>query len=86
MKSLFEPETFEEINQRFDQLNANSERLWGKMTAGQMAWHCQYPLDLAIKNKDYGKKGNPFIKLFLKNHFIMISHGEKSTHSKVLSS
>ena len=79
---------FEEINQRFDQLHANSERLWGKMTAGQMAWHtCQYPLDLAIKNKDYGKKGNPFIKLFFKKSLYNDKPWrEKSARSEVLSS
>ncbi len=37
----------------------------GKMTVGQMVWHCQYPLKLAIENKE-NSKGNWFIKTFFK--------------------
>jgi hypothetical protein len=36
------------------------------MTVGQMTWHCQYPLRLAIKNKENNSNGNWFIKTFFK--------------------
>ena len=36
------------------------------MSVGQMCWHCQYPLQLAIKNKPNNSKGNWFIKTFFK--------------------
>ena len=49
MKSLLTKEAYEEINQRIDLLTQNSEKGWGKMSVGQMCWHCQYPLQLAIK-------------------------------------
>ena len=66
MKSLFNNETHAEIIARLGNLREDSERLWGKMTTGQMCWHCQYPLKLAIKNKENTSKGNWFIKLFFK--------------------
>jgi len=36
------------------------------MSVGQMVWHCQFPLKLAIKNKKTSKKGNPLIRWFFK--------------------
>lgn len=66
MKSLLTEEGHKEIKSRLSKLTENSERLWGKMTVGQMAWHCQYPLKLAIKNKENTSKGNWFIKTFFK--------------------
>ncbi len=66
MQSLLNDAGHAEIIDRLDKLNENSERLWGKMTVGQMCWHCQYPLKLAIKNKENTSKGNWFIKLFFK--------------------
>ena len=47
-------------------LNENSERKWGKMSIAQMAWHCKYPLKLAIENKENNFKGNWLIKTFFK--------------------
>lgn len=66
MQSLFEEETYSKILDRVSNLNSNSERLWGKMSVGQMVWHCQYPLKIAIKNKETKKKGNIFVRLFIK--------------------
>ena len=63
MKSLFNDETHSEIITRLDSLNKDYEPLWGKMTMGQMCWHCQYPLKLAVNNKENTSKGNWFIKL-----------------------
>lgn len=66
MKSLLKKDTYEEIKSRIENLSENSERLWGKMTVGQMAWHCQYPLKLAIENRENNSKGNWFVKTFFK--------------------
>ena len=56
MKSIFDEATKNELETRLNSLSENSERKWGKMTVGQMAWHCQYPLKLAIENKKSSKK------------------------------
>ena len=66
MKSIFDESIKNELISRIDKLQENSERKWGKMTVGQMAWHCQYPLKIAIDNKPSDKKGNLFVKLFFK--------------------
>ncbi len=66
MKSLLEENGYQEIIDRLEKVNADSNRLWGKMSPAQMAWHCQYPLKLAIKNEDKGVRGNPLIRWFFK--------------------
>lgn len=66
MKSLLTEKGNTEITARLSKLTENSERQWGKMTVGQMAWHCQYPLKLAIANKENSSNGNWFIKTFFK--------------------
>lgn len=65
MKSIFEESTFTEVLERLDQLSEDSQRLWGKMTVGQMLWHCQFPFVIAIKNKNKGN-GNIFARLLFK--------------------
>ena len=65
MKSLFEETTYHQTLSRIEALNENSERQWGKMTAGQMAWHCQFPISIGIKNPNKGT-GNLFVRLFFK--------------------
>jgi len=66
MKSLLTEDGYQDIRTRLDKLTESSEKGWGKMTVGQMCWHCQYPLNLAIKNKPNTTGGNWFIKIFLK--------------------
>ncbi|WP_158974229.1 DUF1569 domain-containing protein [Cellulophaga sp. L1A9] len=66
MKSIFDEAIKNELTERISLLTENSERKWGKMTVGQMAWHCQYPLKLAIENKPTSKKGNLLVQLFFK--------------------
>jgi len=65
MKSIFEEATYHAILDRIDALAENSNRQWGKMTVGQMAWHCQFPLRIGIKNEKKGN-GNLFVRLFFK--------------------
>ena len=66
MKSLFDQEAFQEIQRRVGELKPTDKGQWGRMDVGQMVWHCQVPLKLAIKNKPNDKKGNLLIRLFFK--------------------
>lgn len=66
MKSIFIPEVHQEILNRIESLNENSQPNWGKMTVGQMAHHCQSPLNVILQKKDYGLKPNWLIKTFFK--------------------
>ena len=66
MKSLFEPEAFAEIKERLNHLTENSERQWGKMTPGQMAHHCQGPLNIVLGKNDYGFKPNWLVRALFK--------------------
>ncbi|MEA1785909.1 DUF1569 domain-containing protein [Arenibacter sp. GZD96] len=66
MNSLFIEEGFRDITNRLNALSATSERKWGKMTVGQMLWHCQLPLKLAIENKQPKKRGSLIARIFFK--------------------
>lgn len=66
MKSIFDESTLHEVEERFSKLRPDSEPLWGKMSVGQMLWHCQVFVKDAIKNKKYTKKGNPLLRWFFK--------------------
>lgn len=47
MKTLFQPETVDEMISRIDRLQPNSQRQWGKMDVAQMMAHCSATLDMA---------------------------------------
>lgn len=66
MKSLLSEDRYQEIKARLELLTENAEKGWGKMSVGQMCWHCQYPLKLSITNKPNTSKGNWFLKTFFK--------------------
>lgn len=66
MKSLFEPETYNETKERLDQLTPETESLWGRMTVDQMLWHCQGPFNIMLKKEDYGMKNNWLARLLFK--------------------
>ncbi|WP_339628425.1 DUF1569 domain-containing protein [uncultured Maribacter sp.] len=66
MKSLLTEDGYQEIKGRIEQLTENAKKGWGKMSVGQMCWHCQYPLKLAITNKPNTSKGSWFVKTFFK--------------------
>lgn len=67
MKSLFDPQNYSEITERFAKLSQTSERKWGKMTVGQMVNHCQFPLKVALKEGELKKQFMPFAFLFKKS-------------------
>ena len=66
MKSLFNTEAYNEIQNRIQALNENSQPKWGKMEVGQMAYHCQMPLNILLGNNNYNLKPNWFFKTFFK--------------------
>ncbi len=66
MKSIFDETSFNEIQERINKLDENSQAQWGKMNVGQMAWHCQPALNIMLKKDTYGLKPNWFAKVFFK--------------------
>ncbi len=66
MKSIFEDGAYNELVKRIGLLNETSQRKWGKMTVGQMVWHCQLPILTAVKNKKTQKKGSLLARWFFK--------------------
>lgn len=69
MKSLLEKEGYEDIKKRLDALTEASARQWGKMTQGQMLHHCQFPLAIAIENKESKPQFNILARLFKKSMY-----------------
>lgn len=66
MPSFFEQESYNDLTSRLQKLSAKSERLWGKMDAGQMLYHCKYPLQVALAKEEMTLKPNWLIKTFFK--------------------
>jgi hypothetical protein len=66
MKSILNQETLAEVKDRLNKLNDNSERQWGKMTPGQMAKHCQRPLEIMLGHNHYNLKPNWLVNMFFK--------------------
>ncbi len=51
VKNLFDNSTFDEIVARMNQLDASSQRLWGKMKAAQMLAHCKEAFKVPLSSK-----------------------------------
>ncbi|WP_111685512.1 DUF1569 domain-containing protein [Winogradskyella tangerina] len=66
MKSFFEDGVYDEITSRINQLNKDTQPVWGKMNVGQMLYHCQMPLNIILEKEDYGVKPNWLINLLFK--------------------
>lgn len=66
MKSIFSTDAHNEILNRIEQLDANTKPQWGKMSVGQMAHHCQFPLHIILEKKDYNLKPNWLVNLLFK--------------------
>ncbi len=49
MKSIFSEDAHKEILSRLNQLEGQEQALWGKMSVGQMAYHCKFPLKVALQ-------------------------------------
>ena len=48
MKTLYQAATVAEVKDRLGRLKPESERLWGKMDAAQMAAHCSLGMEMAL--------------------------------------
>ncbi|MFM2047605.1 MAG: hypothetical protein RI955_151 [Bacteroidota bacterium] len=67
MENLFEKPTFENVMQRLQKINANTQRQWGTMSVAQMLAHTSTPLEYALGDKKgkqsfIGKIFKPFAK------------------------
>ena len=49
---MFQAETVNEVQGRLAQLQPESERQWGKMTAAQMLAHCALAMEWAVGDKE----------------------------------
>lgn len=74
MKNVFQPEVLEEIKQRINKLQPDTQREWGKMEVAQMMAHCSAALEVAT-----GKKFPPriFIGRILGPFFKSVFSNEK---------
>jgi hypothetical protein len=69
MKNLFEPIVAEDVCNRIDQLNPDSQPMWGSMSVGQMLAHCNVTYEYVFEPHKYAKPGalkKFFISLFVK--------------------
>jgi Protein of unknown function (DUF1569) len=66
MKSVFETETHQDILNRIEKLNENSQPKWGKMNVAQMLKHCQLPLEVALGKREMKGKPSFFTKMIFK--------------------
>ncbi len=66
MNSIFDPAAYQQITDRLNRIEPETKRLWGKMSAAQMLWHCQFPIQLAIKNKKPSKRPKILMQLLFK--------------------
>ncbi|NER16223.1 DUF1569 domain-containing protein [Spongiivirga citrea] len=65
MKSLLTEEAYKEIRNRLENLNTESQRVWGKMNVNQMCKHCQFALEVPLEKKMMPSP-NPIMKLVFK--------------------
>ncbi len=73
MKSLLDAEALSEIKNRLGNISENTDRQWGKMTPGQMAHHCQGPLNIMLEKVNYGFKPNWLVKVLFKKSLYLKS-------------
>ncbi|EAS21104.1 conserved hypothetical protein [Flavobacteria bacterium BBFL7] len=66
MKSFFEKTSYQELQERLEQITENSKANWGKMNGAQMFNHCQAPIKIALNKSDVTMKSNWFIKMLFK--------------------
>ncbi len=69
-KNLLQPEVKEEILSRISQLNAQTQRQWGKMNVNQMLYHTSAGLRMAYGEITSAPQGN-WLKKQLMRYFIL---------------
>ena len=72
MKDLFDKTVSEEMIQRIELLNPNSERKWGKMSVDQMLAHCNVSYEFVYDNIHPNPSGfmKWILKTFVKNSVV----------------
>ncbi len=76
MKNVFDKEVSNELIERINKLNEQSQPKWGKMSADQMLAHCNVAYEFVFDNKHHPKpKG--LKKLILKTFVKKFVTGEK---------
>ena len=48
MKNMFDPATAKQVKERFEKLNTDSPRQWGKMSPAQAMAHCSVGVEMAL--------------------------------------
>jgi len=67
MRNILNEVVYNDVRNRINKLDEASKAKWGKMSVGQMAWHCQGPLNIMLGKNHYGMtKPNWFAILFFK--------------------
>ena len=66
MKSLFDPEAFQEVKDRINAIPDEGTPQWGAMNAGQMFRHCQTPFDIINGTVVFSVKIGIFKRLIFK--------------------
>ena len=64
MKNIFDIAVVNELIARIQQLQANTQPIWGKMSVAQMLAHCNVTYEMAFENKH--AKPAAFLQLILK--------------------
>ena len=66
MKSFFQQEAYQGLQNRLEEIQPESQPLWGKMNAGQIINHCQEPLKIAVNKSEKVLRPNWLVKLLFK--------------------
>ena len=66
MKSLFSESDYNEIRKRIENLTANNQRQWGKMSVAQMLAHCSIGFEIAIGKLPFQDKSNFIMRTLVK--------------------
>ena len=66
MKSIFDNEVYINIRERIENIQPNSERLWGSMTISQMMAHCSLGLENALGKTPFVDKSNFILRTLVK--------------------
>ena len=56
MKNIFDIAVVNELIARIQQLQANTQPIWGKMSVAQMLAHCNVTYEMAFENKHARRK------------------------------
>lgn len=65
MKDIFSAAVSDEVVQRIEQLNPESQPVWGKMDSGQMMAHVNVQYEMAYEREKHPSP-NPIMKMILK--------------------